>query len=65
MVARSKGLAENLNTLQQEPVNANGVVEPLKNQIRELQKLIADNLTNEQLQAYARKQQLLSWETQH
>jgi phage shock protein A len=54
-----KDLTANLNRLQQELTNAHRVVEPLKVQIRELQQLIADNLTNEQLQAYAKKQQLL------
>ena len=58
-----KDLTENLNSLQQELTNANRVVEPLRIQIKELQKLIADNLTSEQLQAYAKKQQLLSLQT--
>lgn len=53
-----KDLTENLSRLQQELVNANRAVEPLKVQIRELQKLITDNLTSEQLQTYVKKQQL-------
>lgn len=50
-----KDLTENLSRLQWELANADRVVEPLKVQIRELQKLIADNLTGKQLQAYAKK----------
>lgn len=58
---RIKALTEGMGKLQQELSNAKTVVEPLKYQIKEMQKLITENFTSEQLHAYEKKQQLLAF----
>lgn len=57
---RVKGLSDELAKLQQQSNEANRIVEPLKTKIKQLEKLIAENITSEQLEEYARKQQVLT-----
>ena len=54
-----QSLTGDITKLQQELNNANQVVEPLKREIKGLQKLIAENVTSEQLREYEKKQRLL------
>jgi len=56
-----KTLTEDMLKLQQDLNNANQVVEPLKTRIIWLQKLVAENLTSEQLHEYEKKQQQLDF----
>jgi chromosome segregation ATPase len=53
-------LTEETARLQQELSNANKAVDPLRGRIKELQKLIAENLTSEQLLEHEKKQRLLA-----
>lgn len=50
-----KSLVEDQTRLQQELDNANQVVSPLKARIKQLENLISESLTNEQLHDYERK----------
>ena len=54
-----QSLTGDITKLQQELNNANQVVEPLTREIKGLQKLIAENVTSEQLREYEKKQRLL------
>ena len=54
-----QSLTGDITKLQQELNNTNKVVEPLKREIKGLQKLIAENVTSEQLREYEKRQRLL------
>lgn len=56
-----KGLSGELAKVQQEFNDANRIVEPLKAKIKQLEKMIADNITIEQLKEYQKKEQLLAF----
>lgn len=56
-----KGLSGELTALQQGLNNANLMVEPLKIQIKQMKKLIAENITIEQLKEYEKKQRALDF----
>jgi hypothetical protein len=56
-----KSLTEEMAKLQQELNYANRAVEPLKTQIKGMEKLIFETLTSEQLRAYEKKQQSLDF----
>jgi chromosome segregation ATPase len=56
-----KALSEEITKLQQALGYANKVVEPLKNQIRSMEKLIAECISSEQLREYEKKQRLLDF----
>lgn len=56
-----QSLTEDIARLKQELDNANKVVEPLKGQIKGLQKLVTENLTSKQLREHEKKQQLLEF----
>lgn len=56
-----RSLSDELTKLHQEFNRASRVVEPLKTQIKQLQKLIAKNLSIEQLKEYEKKQILLDF----
>lgn len=58
---RVKSLSDEVAKLQQDFNNANQVVEPLKRKIKQLEKLIAENITSEQLKEYEKKQQALDF----
>ena len=53
-----KELTQEVAKLQQDLSSANKVVEPLKSKVNEMQKLITEYITTEQLQEYEKKQQL-------
>ena len=54
-------LMEETTRLQQELSNANKAVDPLRGRIKEMQKLITENLTTEQLLEHEKKQRLLAF----
>lgn len=58
---KAKIQASELAKLQQDFNDANRIVEPLKSQIKQLEKLIAENVTIEQLKEYEKKQKLFAF----
>ena len=56
-----KSLSIELSKLQQDFNDANRIVEPLRSQIKQLERLIAENVTIEQLKEYEKKQKSLAF----